>query len=128
MDVIDDANALMPEVFRIVVELEVVLRPNSAAFETDRCNFGADHGISRQERRIRPLGQFEAARFRDGEYYVALVHVFNTVRRIDRTGGILGDTGHPLMIFVSLLSTVLTMALKARLRVLKSHCLGRHPA
>ena len=54
-DVVHHAHTFMAQVLRIVMPLEVVFRPDSASFEADRRNFGADDGITRLERWIGPF-------------------------------------------------------------------------
>jgi hypothetical protein len=74
VDLVDDADALVPEVLGIVVKLEVVCRPDTAAFQTDRCYLGADDGIAGEKPGIGSFHELEAPGFRYRQDNVALCH------------------------------------------------------
>ena len=64
MDIVDDADTFMAEVVRIIVELEIMGRPDSGPFEAHWGDLSFDDGISRFEPGIRTLNEFEFPRLR----------------------------------------------------------------
>jgi hypothetical protein len=75
VDIVDDAGPFVPEVLGIVVKLEVVFGPDTAAFQADRCYLGADDGIAGEKPGIGSFHELDAPGFRYREDNVTLCHV-----------------------------------------------------
>ena len=74
MNGVDDADTFVPQVPGIVVELEIVLGPDSATFQANRRYLGADDRVTGQIIGIRPFHELEAPGFRYRQDNVALCH------------------------------------------------------
>ena len=64
------ANALMPEVLRVVMKFKVVFCPDARAFETNRRDLCFDHDITGLDAGIRLLDQGGFTRLRYGQHGV----------------------------------------------------------
>jgi hypothetical protein len=62
VDIVNDADTFMAEVVRVIVELEIMGRPDSGPFQAHWGDLGFDDRISRFESGIRTLNEFEFPR------------------------------------------------------------------
>jgi hypothetical protein len=76
VNVLDRANALVPEVRRVVVEFEIVGRPDARTFEAYRRDLVANNGVTGGKPGIGALDQLDLSRLGNRQYYVGFAHVF----------------------------------------------------
>lgn len=74
MNIVDNADAFMAQMRWVIVEFEIMGRPDSRAFQTDRGDFVSNHSIAGSEPGIGALHELGLARLRNGQNNIGLAH------------------------------------------------------